>query len=78
MADCPKLPACPFFNDQMGGMPALADMIKERFCTGDHRECARFQVSDALGKTAVPKDLFPRHTDRARQIIKLAKKRLAS
>jgi hypothetical protein len=69
MADCPSLPRCPFFNDAMADMPAVANLTKRRLCQGDHAGCARYVVLQALGREAVPPDLWPDQTDRARQIV---------
>jgi hypothetical protein len=41
MADCECLPACPFFNDNMAGMPAMAEMMKKKYCRSQFETCAR-------------------------------------
>ncbi len=69
MPDCKNLPGCPFFNDRMQNMPGVAASYKKRFCQGDSAECARFVVCEALGKAAVPADLFPNQIDRARSLV---------
>jgi len=50
---------CPFFNDQMDGMPVIAEKLKQKYCLNDNSTCARFMVREVLGKTAVPKELYP-------------------
>jgi hypothetical protein len=50
-------------------MPALAGIMKKRYCLGDFSVCARHQVKEALGKENVPGDLFPNQFDRARMTI---------
>jgi hypothetical protein len=69
MTDCPALPRCPFFNDTMADMPAVANLIKRRLCQGDAAGCARYRVLQALGREAVPPDLFPDQTDRAQKLL---------
>jgi hypothetical protein len=69
MPDCPSLPKCPFFNDHMASRPATAEMMKSTYCHGDNRDCARWMIATALGKPAVPLDLFPSQVDRARALI---------
>ncbi len=69
MADCQCLSGCPFFNDQMANMPSLANSMKRRYCQGDASQCARHMVFSALGREAVPRDLFPNQTDRAQEIL---------
>ncbi len=69
MADCEKLAACPFFNDQMKDAPATAELFKSQYCKGNNSNCARFMVLKALGKEKVPGNLFPNETRRAQEII---------
>jgi len=69
MPDCECLPRCPFFNDRMADMPAMANMMKHKYCQGDFSTCARHQVLKALGSSHVPPDLFPNMTSRAEAII---------
>lgn len=67
--DCQCLPACPFFNDQMAEMPSMAHIIKNRYCRDDNSQCARFMVFSALGREAVPIDLYPSQVERAKEIL---------
>ena len=69
MADCECLPVCPFFNDKMAGMPAMAEMMKKKYCRSKFETCARFTVRQKLGKDKVPMDMFPNQMDRARKLI---------
>ncbi len=69
MADCECLTGCIFFNNKMSNMPSMAAMYKKTYCRGDASHCARYLVFKALGKQAVPIDLFPNMTDRARALI---------
>lgn len=72
MAKCECLEGCPFFNDRMASMPALADMMKNKYCLGDFSICARHIIFEKLGKEAVPADLHPNMMDRANQILSAA------
>ena len=67
--ECAKLKTCIFFNDKMANYPAAADHLKKKHCLADPDSCARMMVVKALGRPAVPQDLFPNHTSRAEQII---------
>jgi len=69
MADCTLLKGCPFFNEKMKNMPALADQYKNKYCRGDNSKCARYMVYQKLGRSAVPVDLFPNQLDRAKKIL---------
>jgi hypothetical protein len=69
VSECDCLAGCPFFNDRMKDMEGSASLFKNRYCTGDFMKCARHQVKDALGKPAVPVDLYPNMQERAQQII---------
>ena len=44
MSDCECLATCPFFNDKMAEMPAMAEMYKRNYCRGDSCTCARHMV----------------------------------
>ena len=69
MANCEMLQKCPFFNDKMSEMPDQADFFKDLYCKGDNEICARYLVLKALGRDAMPPDLFPNHEQRAKAII---------
>ncbi|HBC74231.1 MAG TPA: hypothetical protein DC017_05100 [Candidatus Wallbacteria bacterium] len=73
MAECEIIGGCLFFNDKMSGMSAVADMMKKKYCKGDNGKCARYMVFKALGRPAVPADLFPNQTDVADKLIKSKK-----
>jgi hypothetical protein len=74
MPECTLLPKCIFFNDKMANMPAAANMMKNKYCLKDSSTCARFMVCTALGREAVPTDLFPNHGEKARTILAAAGK----
>jgi hypothetical protein len=69
MSVCPSINVCPFYNDKMANMPALANMYKKNYCKSDNESCARWKVATAFGKEAVPLDLFPNQMERAISII---------
>lgn len=72
MAECECLQGCPFFNDRMQNMPALANIMKKRYCMNDFGSCARHMIFEKLGKEAVPSDLYPNQADKAREILAAA------
>ena len=73
MAKCELTEGCPFFNSWVSqNMPSVVEGMKERYCLGDNRQCARFRVFKARGREQVPQDLTPADTKRADQIIKAA------
>ena len=69
MADCVCIAGCPFFNDKMANTPAMANMMKKKYCQGDSSKCARYMIFTKLGKEAVPIDLFPSQKERAAEIL---------
>lgn len=69
MADCKNLKGCIFFNDQMKNMPGTSSVFKKKYCKDDFASCARYVVCEALGKNAVPDDLYPNQSERAQEII---------
>jgi len=70
---CEKLPTCIFFNDQMENMPAVAGLLKTRYCRGAFEQCARFRIAQELGGAAVPRDLFPTDSDKATTLLAAAR-----
>lgn len=72
MAQCACLETCPFFNDKMENMPAIAGMIKQAFCLGSFEKCARYMVFEKLGRPGVPTDLYPSQTTRVTEILRSA------
>ena len=68
MAACEKLEKCPFFNDRMESMPAMAEILKNRYCVAREELCARYRVSSS--GQPVPADLFPGDLERARTLAK--------
>jgi len=70
---CPILSSCPFFNDTMADMPASSGILKAAYCQDDYTECARYRVYEALGRPAVPANLFPSEVERATRMLAEAK-----
>lgn len=73
MAECGLKRSCIFFNDKMTDMPAMAAVYKARYCRHSNTECARWLVFSALGREAVPDDLFPNDRLRALRIVRHAR-----
>jgi len=70
MLECECLPGCPFFNDKLKDMPAIAQIYKKKYCMGGEKHsCARYIVRNALGKDNVPIDLYPNQIERANALI---------
>ena len=67
---CENLAKCIFFNDKMANKPATANIMKNNYCEGDFKSCARYIVCKQLGREKVPGDLFPNQSDRAKILIK--------
>jgi hypothetical protein len=70
MADCPSLPKCPFFNDKMSGSPAMAGIMKRKYCQGDNSGCARWMVFQKTGPGTVPADLFPNQVEKVATLVR--------
>lgn len=69
MADCEMIAKCIFFNDKMAHMPAMAEMMKKKYCRGDNSKCARHMVCTTLGREKVPADLTPAQVERAQALL---------
>ncbi|MFC1770114.1 hypothetical protein ACFLZI_03570 [Nitrospirota bacterium] len=67
---CLLVSECAFFNDKLKDMPAMSEVLKERFCMGDNRACARYIVYLKVGKSRVPQNLFPNSIDMVESILK--------
>lgn len=70
MSECECLNGCPFFSETMKGMPLKTKELKNKYCLGDNKNCARYMVFKVLGKGKVPPDLFPTQIKEAENIIK--------
>jgi hypothetical protein len=67
---CSSLERCPFFNNRLANMPAMAEIYQKKYCQGDDfPSCARYRVATTLGKEFVPDNLFPNMTVQADNII---------
>ena len=69
MALCELTETCVFFNDYKPVMKSVAEGLKKMYCFSDNSECARYIVFLAMGREAVPLELFPNQVDRARLLI---------
>ena len=69
MPNCKYLEGCDFFKGKLADMPRPANLYKDLYCFNDYSICARYLVAEALGRDAVPGDLFPNHEKRAGEII---------
>ena len=69
MPDCEMIAKCIFFNDKMANMPAMAGMMKKKYCQGDNSKCARYMVCKGKGREHVPADMSPAQMERAMSIM---------
>lgn len=68
---CELLGSCTYFRDKMADLPAMAGLMRRKFCEGACNLCARHMVYVALGISRVPRDLDPYNTERAESMIEL-------
>ena len=71
MKKCISINNCPFFNNKMAKMPAMASLYKQQYCEGDSAKCARYMVLDVLGKVKIPSDLYPNQVERVKKILNI-------
>jgi hypothetical protein len=70
MPDCEFIPDCTFYhNDQMKGLEAVKEMMKQKYCKEDNSSCAIYMVFLALGKGNAPADLIPNQVEKAQALI---------
>lgn len=67
---CALQEACPFYGRHIPIHDVMYKAYLDRFCEGDHRECAISQVVQKRGFLKVPKDLYPNQTFRVDEILK--------
>jgi len=67
--ECKYFADCLFFKDEMKNMSAMASIFKSRYCLSDNAECARYKVSEELGKDMVPDDLYPNDLRRIEKLL---------
>ncbi|MDD3620535.1 MAG: hypothetical protein PHX57_14195 [Desulfobulbaceae bacterium] len=70
MPDCELIHQCIFFNNKMRNYPAIAELLKRKFCKGTFTTCARYMVYKVKGRASVPTDLFPPEIEKVEKIIR--------
>ncbi len=70
MAECDRMEQCTFINSQLTAMPALAEMLKKKYCLGNCEECVRYKLEK--NGVSVPMDLFPDDEKAAQTLFRLA------
>ncbi len=69
MVKCEYTEICAFFNEGMPDRPAIANMMKKKYCARNPSACARYMILKTVGKDRVPVDLVPNDGDMAQSII---------
>ena len=70
MADvCPYFEGSEFCEKLRSVSQDAFENYSNQYCKGDFGSCARFMVTESLGRDAVPKAMLPNETDRALRII---------
>ena len=59
MARCSLLGSCAFFRQGLPEMPSTTESLKDKYCRGSYRDCARYTLYQACGSDKVPHDLAP-------------------
>lgn len=67
---CALQQVCPFYGRHIPIHDVMYKAYLQRFCEGDHQECAIAQVVQKRGFLKVPKDLYPNQTFRVEEILK--------
>ena len=70
MANCEKLPTCPFYQGKMDINSGLGKLYRQKYCEGDKTLCARYTVATKLGPQYVTNDLYPNMNDVANRMLK--------
>jgi hypothetical protein len=67
---CDYCTQCTILTENGKEMPKLASLFKERYCTDQFDQCARYQVARSVGLNGVPELMLPSQVEWAQQIIK--------
>jgi hypothetical protein len=59
MDRCELHTSCFFFNEQVSNMPQFLGPLRDNYCDGNFVNCARFKISQALGRDKVPTFMYP-------------------
>mgnify|MGYP003607455865 CR=1 FL=1 len=69
MHACQYRLACPFYQHRIPIHDMMYATYVDRYCTGQHENCAVYQVLRASNFLKVPKDLYPNQTFRVKEIL---------
>jgi len=64
MEYCERLSSCPFYNEKLKDLPAMAEGFKKMYCFNIKPNCARYILLKALGPEKVPVELFPNEIEK--------------
>ena len=53
----------------MTSQPFTLKLFRDRYCTREKKNCARYVVSLKLGENCVPNDLYPNQIEKAYSIL---------
>jgi hypothetical protein len=67
---CSKHLDCPFHGRRIPIHEVMFQAYRHRFCEGDHKECAIYQVAQQAGFPKVPGNLYPNQTFRVAEILR--------
>ncbi len=73
MASCELTDRCAFFNDKLPDHKGLAETMKAQYCKGNWKACARYIISQKLGRRQVPINLYPDMIEQAEKLLVLRK-----
>jgi hypothetical protein len=59
MATCEYSTSCCFLNNVAVNLPTTCIYVREEYCEGNFRLCARFKAAKSVGIDNVPDNLFP-------------------
>ena len=59
LGECEYISSCPFFSGKLANKDVEIERLKENYCRTNSLHCARYIIAVALGKNAMPEDLYP-------------------
>ncbi len=69
MGECEYIDSCPFFKGRLVNKDVQIERLKEEYCLSNSLHCARYIVAVALGKDAMPEDLYPHEKNVAYDLL---------
>lgn len=69
LGECEYINSCPFFSGKLAKKDVEIEQLKQEYCRTNSLHCARYIIAIALGKNAMPEDLYPHEKEVAYSLL---------